>query len=110
MEKDKVLITAALPYANGAPHFGHMVGNFLPADCFSRFSRLLGKETLFVCGSDEYGVAITLSAQKANTTAKEHADHYHHIIKSLLDKMCIKFDCFSRTTNEFHEGLVQDFF
>jgi methionyl-tRNA synthetase len=110
MSEKRVLITAALPYANGALHFGHMVGNFLPADCFSRFSRLIGHRTLFICGSDEYGVAITLSAQKHNTTPKAHADHFHRINKGLLDKMGVAFDCFSRTTNPFHKELVQEFF
>ena len=67
--KEKVLITAALPYANGPLHFGHIAGAYLPADCYARFQRLKGKDVLFICGSDEYGIAITLSAEMAGRIA-----------------------------------------
>lgn len=108
--KQKILITAALPYANGMLHFGHIAGAYLPADCYARFERLHQNEVLAISGSDEYGVAIILSAQLENTSPKEHANYYHAINETLLNQLDICFDCFSRTTNAFHEPLVQKFF
>ena len=75
----KVLVTAALPYANGPLHFGHIAGAYLPADCYARFQRLLGNDVLYICGSDEHGVAITLSAELAGRNPKEHVDHFHQL-------------------------------
>ncbi|MEZ5315714.1 MAG: methionine--tRNA ligase [Chlamydiales bacterium] len=106
----KILITSALPYANGPLHFGHIAGAYLPADCYARFERLRGNDVLYICGSDEYGVAITLSAEIARQTPKEHVDHFHQVIKNFFDKLWIDFDYFSRTTSPTHIPIVQDFF
>ncbi len=106
----KVLITAALPYANGPVHFGHIAGAYLPADIFARFSRLQGDDTLFICGSDEYGIAVSLSAEVAKRTPQDHVDHFHAINKALFDKMEIKFDHYSRTTWPGHVPLVHQYF
>lgn len=108
--KEKVLITAALPYANGPLHFGHIAGAYLPADCYARFQRLKGKDVLFICGSDEYGVAITMSAEMASRTPKEHVDIFHKINKELFDKLSFSFNHYSRTTWPGHVEVVQKFF
>jgi methionyl-tRNA synthetase len=107
---DKILITSALLYANGPLHFGHMAGAYLPADIYARFNRLLGKDVLFISGSDEYGIAITLSAQLAGKTPQEHVEFYHHLNKSLFDQLEISFDHYSRTTWSEHGPIAQDFF
>ncbi len=107
---NKVLITSALPYANGQLHFGHIAGAYLPADCYARFERLQGKDTLFICGSDEYGVAITLSADLAKRTPQEHVDLFHKINKELFDQLNFSFDHFSRTTWKGHVLTTQQFF
>ncbi len=108
--KKKVLITSALLYANGPLHFGHLAGAFLPADVYARFQRMQGKEVLFISGSDEYGLPITLNAEKEGKTYKEYIDHFHGINSSLFEKMNLSFDHYSRTTNAFHAPLVQQFF
>ncbi|MGE0198217.1 MAG: methionine--tRNA ligase [Simkaniaceae bacterium] len=106
----KVLITAALPYANGPLHFGHIAGAYLPADCYARFQRLLGSDVLYICGSDEHGVAITLSAEMAGRTPKEHVDHFHKVLQDFFEKMEIRFDHYSRTTWEGHVKPTQEYF
>ncbi|MEX0962228.1 MAG: methionine--tRNA ligase [Simkaniaceae bacterium] len=106
----KRLITAALPYANGPLHFGHIAGCYLPADAYARFRRLQGDDVLYICGSDEYGVAITLSAEKAKRSPKEHVDLFHQINRDFFDKLNISFDHYSRTTWEGHQETVQEFF
>jgi methionyl-tRNA synthetase len=106
----KILITSALPYANGPLHFGHIAGAYLPADCYARFERLMGNDVLFLCGSDEYGVAITLSAQLANRTPKEQAERFHEINKGLFNKLNFSFNHYSRTTWKGHAETVQKFF
>ncbi|GAB5410985.1 MAG: methionine--tRNA ligase [Chlamydiales bacterium] len=106
----KFLITAALPYANGALHFGHIAGCYLPADCFARFARKRGDEVLFLSGSDEFGVAITLAAELAGRTPQEQVDHFHKINSDLFSKLGISFDIFSRTTWEGHVETTQEFF
>lgn len=108
--KQKILITSALPYANGPLHFGHIAGAYLPADCYARFERLRGNEVLYICGSDEYGVAITLSAELAKRSPKEHVDHFHEINQQFFKKLRISFDHYSRTTCEEHQPIVQEFF
>ncbi|NGX40963.1 MAG: Methionine--tRNA ligase [Candidatus Anoxychlamydiales bacterium] len=108
--KKKILITSALPYANGPIHFGHIAGAYLPADVYARFERLKGRDVLYICGSDEYGVAITLSAELANRTPKEHVDIYHEMIKDFFEKLNFSFDHYSRTTTEIHKKLSQEFF
>ena len=76
---EKILITSALPYANGPLHFGHIAGAYLPGDCYARFQRLMKNDVLYICGSDEYGVAITLSAEIAGRTPQEHVDIFHEV-------------------------------
>ena len=88
----KVLITSALPYANGPLHFGHIAGAYLPGDAYARFQRLLGNDVLYICGSDEYGVAITMSADIAKRTPKEHVDIFHEINKSFFQQLDFSFD------------------
>ena len=110
MSRQKVLVTAALPYANGAIHFGHLAGSYLPADCYARFSRLIGNEVCFICGSDEYGVAIALSAEQAGKTPQEHVDHFHAINQQLFAAVGMSFDHYSRTTWGGHKATVDDFF
>ncbi|MEI6531361.1 MAG: methionine--tRNA ligase [Chlamydiota bacterium] len=106
----KTLITAALPYANGALHFGHMAGAYLPADIFARYCRLKGRDTLFICGSDEHGVAITMSAELAGRTPQEQVDHFHLVNQDLFKKLNIKFDHYSRTTWPGHKKFTIQFF
>lgn len=106
----KVLITSALLYANGQMHLGHLAGAYLPADCFARFCRLQGRDVHFLCGSDEYGVAITLSAELEKRSPKEHVDHYHALNKSLFNKLDFSFDIYARTTWEGHQKTTCEFF
>lgn len=106
----KILITSALLYANGPLHFGHLAGAYLPADCFARFQRLMGNDVLFISGSDEYGVAITLSAEIAKRSPREHVDFFHKVNKDLFKKLSFSFDHYSRTTWEGHEAPSQNFF
>ncbi|NGX43292.1 MAG: Methionine--tRNA ligase [Chlamydiae bacterium] len=106
----KVLITSALPYANGPLHFGHIAGAYLPGDCYARFQRLIQNDALYICGSDEYGVAITLSAELAGRTPKEHVDIYHQVNLDLFKKLNFSFDHFSRTTWDGHSIPVHQYF
>lgn len=106
----KILITSALPYANGPLHFGHIAGAYLPADCYARFMRLCGHDVLYVCGSDEYGIAITLSAELAKHSPQEHVDRFHRIIQHLFSQLNFSFDHYSRTTWPKHVETTQQFF
>lgn len=106
----KVLITSALLYANGQMHLGHLAGAYLPADCFARFCRLQGRDVHFLSGSDEYGVAITLSAELEGRTPKAHVDHYHTLNQALFEKLDFSFDIYARTTWEGHQETVREFF
>lgn len=106
----RILITSALPYANGPLHFGHIAGAYLPADCYARFERLMGQDVLYICGSDEYGVAITLSADLAGRTPKAHVDIFHEINRKFFEELKISFDHYSRTTWPGHVETVQQFF
>ncbi len=106
----KYLITSALPYANGPIHFGHIAGAYLPADVFNRFLHQKREDVLYVCGTDEHGVAITINAEKAGVPYKEYVDGHHKTIKAFFDKLNIRFDHFSRTTIAEHYPLSQEFF
>lgn len=106
----KILVTSALPYANGPLHFGHIAGAYLPADVYARFQRLMKRDVLFICGSDEYGIAITLSADLAHRTPKEHVDIFHQINRDFFKKLDISFDHYSRTTWEGHVETTHQFF
>ena len=106
----RTLITSALPYANGFVHLGHCAGAYLNADIFARFNRLMGEPTLYICGSDEYGVAITIAADKEGCTPQDIVDKYHYDNKNSFDKLGISFDYYSRTTNPEHVATAQEFF
>ena len=104
------LITCALPYANGPVHIGHLAGCFLPSDIYNRYLRMHGKDVLYVCGTDEHGVPITLKAKKEGKTPQQVVDENHKIIAEGLKSFGIHFDTFSRTTNELHHKTAQEFF
>ncbi len=108
--KEKILITSALPYANGPLHFGHIAGAYLPADAYARFERMQGNDVLYICGSDEYGAPIILNAELAGRSPKEHVDFFHKINLDFFHKLEISFDHFSRTTSAFHPPIVKEFF
>lgn len=110
MSENKYTITAALPYANGPLHLGHVAGVYLPADIFVRFLRMKGEDVLFVCGSDEHGAAITLRAKKEETTPQEIVDKYHGINSKAFEDFNISFDIYSRTSKEIHHQTAQDYF
>ena len=104
------LVTAALPYANGPVHIGHLAGNFLPADIFARYLRANKKDVLFICGTDEHGVPITIRAMKEGVTPQDIVDKYYAIINESLNTMGISFDIFSRTSKPIHHETSQAFF
>tara|TARA_B100001179_G_scaffold107478_1_gene76539 strand:+ start:1291 stop:2988 length:1698 start_codon:yes stop_codon:yes gene_type:complete len=95
-------VTAALPYANGPIHIGHLAGVYIPADIFSRYQRLINNDVAFICGSDEHGVAISLQARKESITPKELIDRYDKLIRDSFEKFGISFDNYSRTSREIH--------
>ena len=103
-------ITAALPYTNGPVHIGHLSGVYVPADIYARFQRLLGKDVLFVCGSDEHGVPITIKAKKEGVTPQQIVDKYHAIIKQSFNDFGISFDNYSRTSAKVHHDTASSFF
>lgn len=111
MSKPKrYLITAALPYANGPLHIGHIAGAYLPADIYVRYLRLKGEDVVFVCGSDEHGAAITLRAKKEGTTPKAIVDKYHAQIKETFARFGMSFDIYHRTSSGLHHTTAGDFF
>ena len=110
MSKDKFTVTAALPYANGPLHLGHVAGVYLPSDIFVRFLRMNNHDVAFICGSDEHGAAITLRAKKEGTTPKEIVDKYNGIIGKAFNDFDISFDIFHRTSEKIHHETAQDFF
>lgn len=106
----RYLLTAALPYANGPIHIGHLAGCYLPADIYARYLRAKKLDVKFVCGSDEHGVPITIRAMKENKTPQEVVDHFHAMIKDSFEQMGISFDIYSRTSNPIHHRTAADFF
>ncbi|MDE3214696.1 MAG: methionine--tRNA ligase [Bacteroidota bacterium] len=106
----RYLITAALPYANGPNHIGHLAGCYLPADIYVRYLRAQKRDVKFVCGSDEHGVPITIRAMKEHITPQQVVDKYHRIIKESFAEMGISFDIYSRTSNPVHHQTASDFF
>ena len=112
MEKkfNRTLVTTALPYANGGVHIGHLAGVYVPADIYVRYLRLKKQEVLFIGGSDEHGVPVTIRARKEGITVQEVVDRYHNLIKDSFEKFGISFDIYSRTTSETHKKLASDFF
>ena len=103
-------ITAALPYANGPKHIGHLAGAYIPADLYVRYLRLSGKEVVFVCGSDEHGTAIPNQAMKEGSTPRAIIDKYHVLNKESFEKLGISFDIYHRTSEAIHHETAQDFF
>ena len=110
MTFQRSLITAALPYANGPVHIGHLAGVYVPADIYVRYLRLKGKKVLFVCGSDEHGVPVTIRARKEGITTQQVVDRYHALIKRSFADFGISFDIYSRTTSETHHQFAADYF
>jgi len=104
------LVTAALPYANGAVHIGHLAGVYIPADIYVRYLRMRGRDVKFICGSDEHGVPITIKAKQQNLTPQEVVDKYHMIIKDSFERLGISFDIYSRTSSKIHHKTASDFF
>ena len=107
---NRYLITSALPYANGPLHLGHLAGAYLPADIYVRYLRALGKDVVWVCGSDEHGAAITISAKKEGIEPQAIIDKYHHLNKGTFDQLGISFDYYHRTSAALHHETSQDFF
>jgi methionyl-tRNA synthetase len=106
----KHTITAALPYANGPLHLGHLAGAYLPADIYARFLRLQGKEVLFICGSDEHGAAITMRAKKEGRSPQDIIDTYHYLNKETFERLGVSFDIYHRTSDPVHHATAQEFF
>ena len=106
----RTLVTAALPYANGPVHIGHLAGVYVPADIYARYLRLKGEEVLLVGGSDEHGVPVTIRAKKEGCTPQDVVDRYHRLIKRSFEEFGISFDIYSRTTSPTHHKLAADFF
>lgn len=107
---ERKMITAALPYANGPVHIGHLAGVYIPADVYARIQRRLGKDVAFICGSDEHGIPITIRAKKEGVTPQDIVDKYHGIIKKSFADLGISFDEYSRTTSKKHYEVSQKFF
>ena len=106
----RTTITAALPYANGPVHIGHLAGVYIPADIYARYLRLKGEDVIFICGSDEHGVPVTVRARKEGITPQDVVDRYHNIIKKSFEGFGISFDIYSRTTSKQHAKTASDFF
>ena len=106
----KILVTSALPYANGALHLGHLAGAYLPADIYVRYLRLINRDVVYVCGSDEHGAAITLRAKSEGITPQEIIDKYHELNKKTFEQLGISFDYYHRTSADLHHQTAQDFF
>ena len=103
-------ITAALPYTNGSIHIGHLAGVYVPADIYARYLRLTGNDVLFVCGSDEHGVPITIKAKNEGVSPQDIVDKYHAIIKKSFEEFGITFDNYSRTSAKIHHDTASEFF
>ena len=106
----RTTVTAALPYANGGVHIGHMAGVYVPADIYARYLRLKGEDVVFIGGSDEHGVPITIRAKKEGCTPQDVCDRYHKLIKDSFEEFGISFDIYSRTTSKIHNKFASDFF
>ena len=107
---EKLLVTSALPYANGPLHMGHLAGAYLPADIYVRYKRLSGADVVYICGSDEHGVPITIRADAEGVTPKDIVDRYHLMIKDAFDALGFSFDNYSRTSLPMHAEISQEFF
>ena len=107
---ERTTVTAALPYANGGVHIGHLAGVYVPADIYVRYLRLKKQEVMFIGGSDEHGVPVTIRARKEGITTQEVVDRYHSLIKKSFEEFGISFDIYSRTTSKIHHKFASDFF
>ena len=107
---NRTTVTSALPYANGPVHIGHLAGVYVPADIYVRYLRLKGRPVLFIGGSDEHGVPVTIRARKEGITVQQVVDRYHNLIKDSFERFGISFDVYSRTTSPTHHKLASDFF
>ena len=105
----RTTVTTALPYANGPIHIGHLAGVYVPADIYVRYLRLKGEDVLFIGGSDEHGVPITLTARKEGVTPQDIVDRYHDMIKKSFETFGISFDIYSRTTSSTHRVLASEY-
>lgn len=110
LEYNRYLVTSALPYANGPLHIGHLSGAYLSADVFVRFMRMMDKDIVFICGSDENGAAITMRALKESKTPQEIIDTYHEMFVKTFEGIGISFDYYGRTSSDLHHKTSQDFF
>jgi methionyl-tRNA synthetase len=110
LSKEKVLVTSALPYANGPIHLGHLSGAYLPADIYVRYKRLKGDDVLYICGSDEHGVPITITADKEGVSPKVIIDRYHKANKKAFERFGMSFDNYSRTSLPIHHETAKEFF
>ena len=106
----KILVTSALPYANGPLHVGHIAGAYLPGDIYVRYLRQRGNDVVYVCGSDEHGAAITIQAKKESTTPQAIIDKYHEINKQAFKDLGIDFDIYHRTSSELHRETASAYF
>ena len=106
----RITITSALPYANGPVHIGHLAGVYVPADIYARYNRLKHRDVLFIGGSDEHGVPVTLKARKEGVTPQDIVDRYHKIIKESFEEFGISFDIYGRTSAEIHHKTASEFF
>ncbi|MDR0724620.1 MAG: class I tRNA ligase family protein, partial [Prevotellaceae bacterium] len=106
----RYLITSALPYANGPVHIGHLAGVYIPADIYARYLRLRGRDVVFIGGSDEHGVPITIKARHLGVSPQDVVDKYHNLIKDSFERFGITFDIYSRTTSRIHHETASAFF
>lgn len=109
-KKEKILVTSALPYANGPLHLGHLAGAYLPADIYVRYQRLKGSDVVYICGSDEHGVPITIRAEQEGVSPQEIIDRYHFMNKESFERFGMSFDNYSRTSLPIHHKTAQEFF
>lgn len=107
---EKILVTAALPYANGPIHLGHLAGAYIPADVYVRYQRLKGSNVIFICGSDEHGVPITIRADRENTTPQAVVNRFHALMQESFRRLGVAFDNYSRTSLPLHHRITQEFF
>src|SRR5262245_4386826 len=108
-ESARILVTAALPYANGPIHLGHLAGAYLPADIYVRYQRLKGHSVAFICGSDEHGVPITITADEEGTTPQQVVDRYHEQNRKAFERLGVSFDIYSRTSSALHHKTALEF-
>ncbi|MCJ7812612.1 class I tRNA ligase family protein, partial [bacterium] len=110
MHRKRILVTSALPYANGPLHIGHIAGAYLPADIYVRYQRMKEQNVLFICGSDEHGVPITVTADQEGISPQDVVDRYHQMNKTSFERLGIAFDHYSRTSTALHHKKAQEFF